>query len=125
MTTLPKYLTQDELKRFFAVIDSPRDRALFGLIYHYGLRVGEALLLTVDDVNFQNHRITIRSLLSFAQIMERCYRMGYETVWIPQDIGTTAMPGGGPAATGLELARSGAPRAGIRELRGARAAGVD
>ncbi len=52
MTTLPKYLTQDELKRFFAAIDSPRDRALFGLIYHYGLRVGEALMLTVDDVNF-------------------------------------------------------------------------
>ena len=31
-----------------------------GLIYHYGLRVGEALMLTVDDVHFTNHRITIR-----------------------------------------------------------------
>jgi integrase/recombinase XerD len=62
MRTLPKYLTQDELKRFFAVITSPRDRALFGLIYHYGLRVGEALMLTVDDVNFRNHRITVRRL---------------------------------------------------------------
>jgi integrase/recombinase XerD len=62
MRTLPKYFTQDELKRFFAVIDSPRDKALFGLIYHYGLRVGEALMLTVDDVNFKNHRITIRRL---------------------------------------------------------------
>jgi hypothetical protein len=27
MTTLPKSLTQDELKRFFAAIDSPHDRA--------------------------------------------------------------------------------------------------
>jgi integrase len=62
MTPIPKYLTQDELKRFFAVIDSPRDKALFSLIYHYGLRVGEALMLTVDDVNFKNHRITIRRL---------------------------------------------------------------
>ncbi len=62
MRILPKYLTQDELKGFFAVIDSPRDRALFGLIYHYGLRVGEALMLTVDDVNFKNHQITIRRL---------------------------------------------------------------
>lgn len=62
MRTLPKYLTQDELKRFFAAIDSPRDRALFGLIYHYGLRVGEALMLTLDDVNFKNHRLTIRRL---------------------------------------------------------------
>ena len=64
MTKLPKYLTQDELKRFFAAIDAPRDRALFGVMYHYGLRVGEALMLTVDDVNFKNHRITIRRLKS-------------------------------------------------------------
>src|SRR5919197_2765924 len=62
MRTLPKYLTQDELKRFFAAIDSSRDKALFGLIYHYGLRVGEALMLTVEDVNFKNHRITDRRL---------------------------------------------------------------
>jgi integrase len=62
MAPLPKYLTQDELKRFSAAIESPRDKALFGLIYHYGLRVGEALMLTVDDVNFKNHRITIRRL---------------------------------------------------------------
>jgi integrase/recombinase XerD len=62
MAILPKYLTQDELKRFFAAIESSRDQALFGLIYHDGLRVGEALMLTVDDVNFQNHRITIRRL---------------------------------------------------------------
>jgi len=62
MSLLPKYLTQDELKRFFAAVVSPRDRALFGMIYHYGLRVGEALMLTVDDVNFTNYRITVRRL---------------------------------------------------------------
>jgi integrase len=62
MMTLPKYLSQDELKCFFAPIDSPRDKALFGVIYHYGLRVGEALMLTVDDVNSKNHRITARRL---------------------------------------------------------------
>jgi hypothetical protein len=37
MNTLPKYLTQDELKRFFDAIESPRDKALFGLIYHITL----------------------------------------------------------------------------------------
>jgi integrase len=52
MPPLPKYLTQDELKRFFAAIGAPRDKDLCGVIYHYGLRVGEALMLTVDDVNF-------------------------------------------------------------------------
>jgi integrase/recombinase XerD len=62
MRTLPKYLTQDELRRFFAVIDSPRDRALFAVIYHYGLRVDEATALTVDDVDLKNHRLRIRRL---------------------------------------------------------------
>src|SRR5262249_8891030 len=60
--TLPKYLTQDELQRFFKVITSPRDRALFALIYHYGLRVDEAATLTVEDLDLKNHRIRIRRL---------------------------------------------------------------
>jgi integrase len=62
MTTLPKYLTQDELQRFFKVITSPRDRALFTLIYHYGLRVDEAAALTGEDIDLKNLRIRIRRL---------------------------------------------------------------
>jgi integrase len=62
MSTLPKYLTQDELQRFFKVISSPRDRALFAVIYHYDLRVDEAAALTVDDLDLKNHRIRIRRL---------------------------------------------------------------
>ena len=62
MSTLPKYLTQDELQRFFKAITSPRDRALFVLIYHYGLRVEEAAMLTIDDIDLKNHRIRIRRL---------------------------------------------------------------
>ena len=37
---LTPHTTQDELHRFFAVIPSPRDRALFAVIYHYSLREG-------------------------------------------------------------------------------------
>jgi integrase len=62
MRTLPRYLTQDELTRFFKAITSPRDQALFALIYHYGLRVDEATQLTVDDINLKEHRIRIRRL---------------------------------------------------------------
>src|SRR2546430_16946424 len=62
MTMLPKYLTQDELLRFFKVITSPRDRAMFALIYHYGLRVDEAAALTVEDLDLKNMRIRIRRL---------------------------------------------------------------
>src|SRR5882762_183182 len=59
---LPKYLTQDELTRFFKVIRSPRDRALFLLIYDYGLRVDEATALALADLDLKNYRIRIRRL---------------------------------------------------------------
>jgi integrase len=60
MRDLPKYLTQDELRKFFNAITAPRDRALFAVIYHYGLRVDEATALTVDDLDVKNHRLRIR-----------------------------------------------------------------
>jgi integrase len=62
MRTLPKYLTQGEFHRFFNGIVSPRDRALLGMIYHYGLRVDEATTITVQDVDLKNHRLRIRRL---------------------------------------------------------------
>ena len=40
MRVLPKYLTQDELRRFFGMTESFHNRALFPVIYHYGLRMG-------------------------------------------------------------------------------------
>jgi integrase len=59
---LPRYLTQEEVTRFFAVISSPHDRALFALIYHYGLRVEEATLLTLEDVNLKDLHIRVHRL---------------------------------------------------------------
>ena len=56
----PRFLSQDEVAAFFAVIASARDRALFGLIYHYGLRVSEATRLRVKDVDLASGRILIR-----------------------------------------------------------------
>ena len=54
-----KYLTRSEVERFFRVIKSPRDRALFATIYHYGLRVTEATLLRHSDVDFKRDTIYI------------------------------------------------------------------
>src|SRR5712664_2099394 len=59
---LPRYLTQEEVTRLFSVITSPRDRALFALIYHYGLRVEEATLLTLESVDLKNLHIRIQRL---------------------------------------------------------------
>ncbi len=59
---LPRYLTQEQVRCFFTAIVSTRDRALFALVYLYGLRVGEVALLRRDDVDLNRSRIVIRRL---------------------------------------------------------------
>ena len=54
-----KYLTREQTARFFRGIEVPRDRALFAAIYHYGLRVSEATLLQLSDVDLEHMRIMI------------------------------------------------------------------
>jgi integrase len=40
-----QFLTQEELKRLFAIIKSKRDKALFFLAYRHGLRASKIGLL--------------------------------------------------------------------------------
>ncbi len=58
----PRYLTQDEVRRFFASVENVRDRALFVLMYHHGLRVGEVLLLQRGDLDLARGRVLVRRL---------------------------------------------------------------
>jgi type 1 fimbriae regulatory protein FimB len=53
------FLTQDEVRRLFAVIPGKRDRALFQLAYHHGLRASEVSLLQRADVHEKQGRIYI------------------------------------------------------------------
>ena len=57
-----KYLSKEEIERFFLHIKSPRDKALFALIYLYGLRVSEVALLKLEDIDFKRKRIFIHRL---------------------------------------------------------------
>jgi integrase/recombinase XerD len=45
-----KVLSHDEIERLFGVMDSPRDKALFGIMLYCGLRVSETIALRPDDV---------------------------------------------------------------------------
>jgi integrase len=56
---LPSYLRQDQVRLFFSVITSPRDKALFTTIYLYGLRVSEARLLQREDIDLDRRTIRI------------------------------------------------------------------
>jgi len=57
-----KYLTKEEVARFFRAIPraNVRDRLLFNLMYLHGLRRGEAAILTLDAV--RDGRIFVRRL---------------------------------------------------------------
>jgi integrase len=57
-----KYLTEDELGRLFAVIESERDTAIFRLAYHRGLRATEISNLQLSDVDWKADRIRIDRL---------------------------------------------------------------
>lgn len=53
-------MTQTEVRVFLRGIESPRDQALFSLIYLYGLRVSEVSLLERGDVDLDRSRVVIR-----------------------------------------------------------------
>src|SRR5919106_2542207 len=57
-----QFLTQEELKRLFAVIKDKRDKVLFLLAYRHGLRASEIGLLQRIDVDLKQGRITIHRL---------------------------------------------------------------
>lgn len=62
--SLPRALTIDEVDRLLAAIplDTPngiRDRALFELIYSAGLRVSEAVILSLEDIFFNEQLLKV------------------------------------------------------------------
>jgi len=52
-----KHLTRDELDRFFAAISNPRDKAIFRVAYHRGLRASEIQSLRFEDLRLREDRI--------------------------------------------------------------------
>ena len=57
-----KFFTQDELRRLFRVIDTPRNYAIFLLAYRHGLRASEKGLIHVDDIDCKQGRIRLHRL---------------------------------------------------------------
>lgn len=54
-----KYLTQDEVGRFFTKIKERRDLALVKLMYDFGLRASEVGKLTVKDLDLDRGRLWV------------------------------------------------------------------
>ncbi len=56
-----KVLTHDEIARLFAAMDSPRDKALFGIMLYCGLRVSEAIALRSEDIQGEVLRLPAKA----------------------------------------------------------------
>jgi integrase len=57
-----QFLTQEELKRLFTVVQDKRDKVLFLLACRHGLRASEIGLLQRTDMDLKQGRITIHRL---------------------------------------------------------------
>ena len=57
-----KYLSEEQIDRFFRVIPNPRDVAMFRVIYHRGLRASEVGLLQLADWNRERDRLRFSRL---------------------------------------------------------------
>jgi site-specific recombinase XerD len=53
---LPRPVQQDDLQKFFAAIDAPRDRAMFLLVLRCGLRISEVAQLRLTDLYLDEPR---------------------------------------------------------------------
>ena len=60
-----KYLTKEELRRFFEVVENKEHRAYFMLIFYTGMRLGEVVSLEWSDVDIANDLIIVRNKSSF------------------------------------------------------------
>lgn len=54
-----QFWTRDEFRQFIEFVKKPAARLAFELLFWTGMRSGELLALTLDDVDFENARISI------------------------------------------------------------------
>jgi len=65
LSTLPKFLSPDQVRRVLGGCDrrtpiGRRDYAVLMLLAHLGLRAGEVMILTLDDLHWETGAITVR-----------------------------------------------------------------
>lgn len=58
---LPRYLTDNEVDRFFRFVSNKRDFAIFMLMLRCGLRVNEIANLSLDCIDYRRSRIMVRN----------------------------------------------------------------
>lgn len=57
--TLPRAIDPEDIKKMLSVIKKPRDRAMILVLLRTGMRIGEVLTTTLEDVDLKEKRIEI------------------------------------------------------------------
>jgi len=57
--TLPRAIYPKDVKKLLSVIDKIRDRALLLLLLRTGIRIGEALSLTLNDIDLKDKKVLL------------------------------------------------------------------
>jgi integrase/recombinase XerD len=57
--TLPRAMQPDDVKKLLSIIDHTRDRALILLLLRTGIRIGEALGLTINDIDLKGRKVNL------------------------------------------------------------------
>jgi integrase/recombinase XerD len=55
--TLPRAINPKDVKKLISVLDTIRDRALILLLLRTGIRIGEALSLTLNDIDMKDKKV--------------------------------------------------------------------
>ena len=58
MKDIEGYIKDEDLRKFLAIINRPRDKVIFNLLARTGRRVGEVLMLKTDDIDYMGKTIT-------------------------------------------------------------------
>ena len=59
--SLNKGFTEQEVQRFFEVIDNEKFRLLFSYQAQLGLRIGEAVRININDIKFESRELVVKT----------------------------------------------------------------
>lgn len=81
------FWSKDEFDLFISAVDHPLYKAIFMLLFYTGMRIGEALALTSDDVDFDAGRVSIsKTLTAYGKITPPKTESSNRTIVLPASV---------------------------------------
>lgn len=81
-----KYWTMEEFLIFEKVLRTPKQRAMFNILFWSGIRKGEMLALKIEDVNFHKNTITVNKNWNGKNITTTKNESSNRTVSVPSHV---------------------------------------